>query len=335
MTLTIENDKDVFGTTATKRGPIASTIVLLFVFAMVGTLATGMCMGMSGNIYMRSADSTSRSSRRLTECPVNVKMACHGCELGTVEANDYSCDQPPTLLGMLFRGGTCEGNVYETQPTQPLSCIDYNDGPPKQGSNEAAYIRVLDERNKEVIFEGTVHEGSVYNISNINNNRPLGSTLAIVIFADSTLQTPLQSATFEVACGSSAGDESTNSLMFNVFGSSQIVASANDARETASAFTPDLTIDIELSNTGSSAFTLQELYVRNSLTTEPLLNGTVTDVTGHEFGGHSEDRVQVSFELPFPASGVSSVDNIVTGVGVMENGESCRFASFASFPIIV
>jgi hypothetical protein len=317
MTLTIENVKNMFGKTATKRDPIRSTIVHLLVFAMVGTFASGVDVGLRGKI-----DSTSRSIRRLTECLITVEMACHGCELGSVEANDYSCDQPPTLLGMLFRGGTCEENVFETQLTEPLSCIDYNDGPPKQGSNEAVYIRVLDETNKEVLFEGTVHEGSVYNISNSNDSIPMGSKLEIVIFTDSTLQTPLQSATFEVTCGSSADE----TLMFSVFGSSQIVTIANDAQETISADTPDLTIDIELSNTGTSAITVQELYVRNSL--------GITGVTGRHVLGPS-NKVQVSFELPFPASGESSVDNIVTGVGVMENGESCRFASFESFPILV
>ena len=180
-------------------------------------------------------------------------------------------------------------------------------------------------------FEGTVHEGTVYNVSNRQNDRPLGTKLAIVIFADNTLQTPLQSATFEVTC-------TTNSLLFNVFGSSQIVTIDNEPAQEAAALTPDLTIGVELSSRFSSTIILKELHVRNSVATEPLLNGTVAGLTDSVIGGSSsgvDDQIEVSFRLPFPAGGESAIDTIVTGVGVSEDGELCTFAGFASFPIIV
>jgi hypothetical protein len=334
MVMKIEIDKDV-GTTATKRDLILPGIVLLFVIAMGGTLATSVNMGIRGKeIDVRSTDpASSRSSRRLTECPVNIKMTCHGCELESVEIDSSRAHQAPNKVGMLFRGGSCEENVYTTQAKEPLSCIDYGEGPPKQGSNETVYIRVLDETNSEVTFEGTVREGSVYNVSSSKNDGPLGSKMHIVIFADSTLQTPLQSATFEVTCT----DEPTNSLLFNVFGSSQIVTIGNEHAQETVALTLDVTIGVELSSTGSSAIILQELYVRNSLATEPLLNGTVAGLTDIVVGGSSgvDDQIEVSFRLPFPARGESSIDTIVTGVGVTEDGELCRFAGFKSFPIIL
>jgi hypothetical protein len=116
-----------------------------------------------------------------------------------------------------------------------------------------------------------------------------------------------------------------------VFGASQIVSFANQAQGPVSAFLAvemtEITNNIELASTGY--FTLQELLVRTNLATYeefPEVDGTVVS---------AYDPLQVSFQFQLPSDGrVSSVDNIVTGMGVTMDGETCMFTSFESFPIL-
>lgn len=313
--------------TSQKRKQIISTACALFTIAAIGVFAMD-CCHLNKNTGSTTDYSISSSSRDLVQCPVDVQMSCQGCELKIPEV-DFSCVQAPNQLGMLFRGGSCEENAF-TQSIQPLTCVDYNGGPPKLASNQTAFIRALDETNNEIVFQGTVREGDVYNIIS-SNGEALGSNLVIDIFADGTQQTPLQSVTFEVTC-SSAAEPNNNTPLLNVFGASQIVNFANDVQGTVSAFAevqvPDMTFNIELSST--KKITLQELSVRtnvepSSLEEFPAVAGSVISTA---------DPLQVSFQLPFNA-GVSSVDNIVRGVGVTEDGEQCMFTSFESFPVIV
>jgi hypothetical protein len=311
---------------------ITSTAFALFSIAAVGLFAMAACCHFNNNYSTGNGSTTdysiSSSSRDLAQCPVDVKMTCQGCELKIPEV-DFSCVQAPNQLGMLFRGGSCEENAF-TQPIMPITCVDYNGGPPKLASNETAFIRARDETNNEIVFQGTVREGDVYNITT-SNGEALGSMLTIDIFADDSQQTPLQSVTFEVTC--SSVDEPTNATpLLNVFGASQIINFSNDVQGTVSAFAavqvPDMTFNIELSST--ETVTLQELTVRtnvepSSLEKFPTVTGSVISIA---------DPLQVSFQLPFN-SGVSSVDNIVRGVGVTKDGEECLFTSFESFPVTV
>jgi hypothetical protein len=302
-----------------KHKQIISTAFALFTIAVVGAFAMA-----SLQVDNSSTTDYSISGRHLVQCPVDVKMACQGCELELPEV-DYSCTQAPSLLEMLFRGGSCEENAF-TQSIMPLSCIDYNGGPPKLASNQPAFIRSFDETNNEIVFQGTVREGDLYNIVS-SNGGTLGNKLAIDIFADSTQQTLLQSVAFELSC-----TEPNSMPLMNVFGASQIVGFANSAQGVVSAFAevqvPDIIISIELTSTGK--FTLQELSVRTNLGPS----------SHHEFPAvvssviSAADPLEVSFQLPFNA-GATSVDNIVRGTGVTVDGESCMFATFESFPIIL
>jgi hypothetical protein len=307
------------GAAPRKNKQIISTAFALFTIAVVGAFAMA-----SLQLDNASTTDSSISSRNLVQCPVNVKMTCEGCELKLPEV-DYTCTQAPNLLEMLFRGGSCEENSF-TQSIMPLSCIDYNGGPPKLASNQNAFIRAFDETNNAIVFQGTVREGDSYNIVN-SNGGALGSKLAIDIFADSTQQTLLQSVTFELSCA-----EPNSMPLMNVFGASQIVGFANNEQGVISAFAavqaPDITIGIELSSTGK--FTLHELSVRTNL--EPSSNKEFPDVAGSVIS--AAGPLEVSFQLPFNA-GASSVDSIVRGEGVTEDGEPCMFAAFESFPVML
>ena len=235
------------------------------------------------------------------------------------------CTSAPTLLEMLFRGGSCEENVF-SQNIEPLSCVDQNQGPPKQGSQEPAYIRALDVTTNEVLFAGTVLEGDVYDIASSSGGE-LVNNIAIDIFSDDTMQTPLQSVIFDASCS-----DGNDSPLLNVFGANQVVKYVNAAQGTVSALVatelPDMTFDIELSiaNADDGTITMNELDVRSNvlptLVSFPVSGAKIT----------SQSPLELKFQAPFNPS-LPEAEVIVHGEGVSQDGTACEFADYATFPI--
>ncbi|KAL7567993.1 hypothetical protein ACA910_004579 [Epithemia clementina (nom. ined.)] len=210
-------------------------------------------------------------------CALEVNLSCVGC---TVNNSDLPlCEERPTLIGMLFRGGNCSQNNF-SQPLTKVTCVDFNQQAPPLGSNVTVYVRAnADPKDglpggtggdsETLLFEGLVTEGSVFYMYDGGNRLPADTQLRMwPATGPRDSSTILQDVRFHASC-------SQPFLLNNVFGSYQFVMFQNELQGNVTLFlsqTSDFDISIPINGlpTGDTILTIFNATIRTNYTDPPV-----------------------------------------------------------------
>ncbi|KAL7567985.1 hypothetical protein ACA910_004571 [Epithemia clementina (nom. ined.)] len=210
-------------------------------------------------------------------CALEVNLSCVGC---TVNNSDLPlCEERPTLIGMLFRGGNCSQNNF-SQPLTKVTCVDFNQQAPPLGSNATVFIRAnADPKDglpggtggdsETLLFEGLVTEGSVFYMYDGGNRLPADTQIRMwPATGPRDSSTILQDVRFHASC-------SQPFLLNNVFGSYQFVMFQNELQGNVTLFlsqTSDFDISIPINGlpTGDTILTIFNATIRTNYTDPPV-----------------------------------------------------------------
>jgi hypothetical protein len=142
------------------------------------------------------------------ECVLDLNIACPDCEPGPTVVEP--CTARPLEIGMLYAGGDCSLSA-QCQDEGKFSCTDYNGGPPSV-FGEPSYIVAMDNKEREVFFEGWVPVGSTFIMDSGFERFPADQSIKTYSSNVTSEDTLLQHVLYHSSC-------SQNLDLLNRFGS--------------------------------------------------------------------------------------------------------------------